>query len=131
MSYESTKPVYCPDAIATKHGWVDPRTNELLVAIKGLEEKLKYGRIDDSQAFVVEDSFNAVASPVTANNMITNATAGLIVDQNMIADSGTVVTENMLTDIEDAEVDILYASEENPEVTAERQKRKYTKRNKE
>lgn len=34
------KPTYCKDAIATDNGWVDPKTNELLVAIKGLKSKL-------------------------------------------------------------------------------------------
>lgn len=32
-------PIYCPDAIETSNGWVDPRSNELLVAIKDLPQK--------------------------------------------------------------------------------------------
>ncbi len=33
----STKPVYCPQAVATERGWVDPRNGELLVTYKNLK----------------------------------------------------------------------------------------------
>ena len=39
MSLE--KPSYCPDAIATDSGWVNPRNGELLVSIRNLPEKIK------------------------------------------------------------------------------------------
>lgn len=29
-------PSYCTDALPTKHGWVDPKTNELIVHVKNL-----------------------------------------------------------------------------------------------
>jgi len=32
-----TAPYWAPDAVATKQGWVDPKTGELLMAIEGLE----------------------------------------------------------------------------------------------
>ena len=32
-------PKFAPNAVATERGWVDPKTGELLVAIKGLEVK--------------------------------------------------------------------------------------------
>lgn len=31
-----TPPPYCTDALPTKHGWVDPKTNELIVHVKNL-----------------------------------------------------------------------------------------------
>ena len=31
-----TAPQWAPNAIATKQGWVDPKTGELLMAIEGL-----------------------------------------------------------------------------------------------
>lgn len=31
-----TAPYWAPNAIATKQGWVDPKTGELLMAIEGL-----------------------------------------------------------------------------------------------
>lgn len=33
-------PDYCPDAIATDTGWVNPRNGELLVAVKQLKQKI-------------------------------------------------------------------------------------------
>jgi hypothetical protein len=32
-----TPPYWAPNAVATKQGWVDPNTGELLMAIEGLE----------------------------------------------------------------------------------------------
>lgn len=34
-------PSWAPNAIATEKGWVDPKTKELLVSIKGLKIKKK------------------------------------------------------------------------------------------
>ena len=33
-------PVYCPDAIATDVGWINPKNGELLVSIRNLRQKL-------------------------------------------------------------------------------------------
>ena len=41
-------PDYCPDAIATDTGWVNPRNGELLVAVKQLKQKIA------DQAVIVE-----------------------------------------------------------------------------
>lgn len=40
MSLESTRPRWCATAIATNRGWVDPRTNEVLIAIGNLKARL-------------------------------------------------------------------------------------------
>ena len=40
MSLLKTKPHYCPTAVATESGWVNPATNELLVSVGGLKSKL-------------------------------------------------------------------------------------------
>ena len=39
MTYKP--PAYCPEAIATDTGWVNPKTGELLVAIRHLDSKIK------------------------------------------------------------------------------------------
>lgn len=35
-----TKPTWCDNAIATDDGWTDPKSGELLVAIKQLKSRL-------------------------------------------------------------------------------------------
>lgn len=37
----NSKPSFAPDAIATEYGWAHPKTGELLVAIRGLENPVK------------------------------------------------------------------------------------------
>ena len=34
-------PVYCPDAIATDVGWINPKTGELLVTVRNLRQRIK------------------------------------------------------------------------------------------
>jgi hypothetical protein len=41
MSLMRTKPHWCPSAIATNQGWVNPKSGELLVAIGGLARQLE------------------------------------------------------------------------------------------
>lgn len=43
MNYDLLKPKYIPEEFlaATKHGWVDTRTNEVVVAIPHLDKKIK------------------------------------------------------------------------------------------
>lgn len=43
MQNNYNKPNYIPECflVATKHGWVDSRTNEILVAIPRLNEKVE------------------------------------------------------------------------------------------
>ena len=36
-----TKPHWCPTAVATNQGWVNPTTGELLVSLGGLAQKLE------------------------------------------------------------------------------------------
>ena len=45
MSLLNTKPKYCPDAIPTISGWVNPKTNELLVSVRNLKSRLAAERI--------------------------------------------------------------------------------------
>lgn len=40
MSLMKTKPHWCPNAVANDSGWVNPTTNELLVAIGNLKTML-------------------------------------------------------------------------------------------
>lgn len=40
MSLMKTFPVWAPTAIATEHGWCDPRTKEVYVSIKKLKSRL-------------------------------------------------------------------------------------------
>lgn len=35
-----TPPVYCPDAIATDVGWINPKNGELLVSVRNLRQKI-------------------------------------------------------------------------------------------
>ena len=37
MSLLNTKPRYCPEAVATDRGWVNPKTKELLVSVRNLK----------------------------------------------------------------------------------------------
>lgn len=45
MSLESTRPRWCASAIATNSGWVDPRTNEVLIAIGNLKARLEAEKV--------------------------------------------------------------------------------------
>ncbi len=38
------QPSWAPDAVATTAGWVNPKTNELLSSVRGLENALPYIR---------------------------------------------------------------------------------------
>jgi hypothetical protein len=40
MSLMNTRPRYCPTAVATESGWMNPVTKELLVSVGGLKSKL-------------------------------------------------------------------------------------------
>lgn len=35
-----TPPVYCPDAIATDVGWINPKNGELLIAVRNLRQRI-------------------------------------------------------------------------------------------
>lgn len=35
-----TPPVYCPDAIATDVGWINPKNGELLVTVRNLRQRI-------------------------------------------------------------------------------------------
>lgn len=38
-------PIYCPHAVATDSGWVNPKTGELLIAIRGLISKIEESKL--------------------------------------------------------------------------------------
>lgn len=49
MSSDILKPpVYCPNAIVTEAGWVNPKTGELLIAVRNLRQRI------DEQALAVQ-----------------------------------------------------------------------------
>ena len=49
MSSDILKPpVYCPNAIVTDAGWVNPKTGELLIAVRNLRQRI------DEQALAVQ-----------------------------------------------------------------------------
>jgi hypothetical protein len=37
-------PTYCPEAIATDVGWINPRNGELLVSVKNLRQRIQEHR---------------------------------------------------------------------------------------
>lgn len=59
MTYKP--PSYCPNAIATDTGWVNPKTGELLVAIRHLDTKIKEStKGDTEQVRELDDKVNIV-----------------------------------------------------------------------
>lgn len=48
MSDILNPPVYCPNAIVTDAGWVNPKTGELLIAVRNLRQRI------DEQALAVQ-----------------------------------------------------------------------------
>lgn len=53
-NYRTTKPNWAPHAVPTARGWEDPKTGELLVAIRGI----------DLELFASESAVEANAEPV-------------------------------------------------------------------
>lgn len=39
QSVRNAPPIWCKDAVPSKAGWRDPKTNELLISIRGLKVK--------------------------------------------------------------------------------------------
>lgn len=64
MTYKP--PSYCPDAIATDTGWVNPNTGELLVAIRHLDSKIReYQSLNTDQSKQIDASSEDI---VVVNN---------------------------------------------------------------
>jgi hypothetical protein len=54
-------PPYCPDALPTANGWVDPKTNQLIVSVKNLlirrqQEFTSINTPEELQSTVVEST---------------------------------------------------------------------------
>ena len=61
-----TPPSYCPGAIATDNGWVNPKNGELLVAIKNLSTKIRDSTIvgNTLQTTVIVEIATETSQPV-------------------------------------------------------------------
>ncbi len=59
------RPSYCPDAIATDTGWVNPRTGELLVAIRHLDSKIRHLSVSNIEQVRELDAKIDVVQPFT------------------------------------------------------------------
>lgn len=64
-----TPPLYCPDAIATDNGWVNPKNGELLVAIKNLSSRIRdQSQIDGKNpTMIIVDEIGKEVEPVVEN----------------------------------------------------------------
>jgi hypothetical protein len=62
-----TPPIYCPTAIATDAGWVNPKSGELLMAIRNLKQRIAEAELASAyQAtlpVVIEEPIVHVAEP--------------------------------------------------------------------
>lgn len=90
----SKKPNWAPDAIATTAGWVNPKTNELLVSVRGLPGALPYikGRIihpaaTKVQEVVVQAAKDVVDTVVQASEDVQEVVATAVAEvQEAVAD---------------------------------------------
>lgn len=62
MTYKP--PLYCPNAIATDTGWVNPKTGELLVAIRHLDTKIRESTKGDVEQVRELDAKVNIVPPV-------------------------------------------------------------------
>jgi len=58
MSILNTKPRWCPAAVATNQGWVNPVSKEVLVSFRNLKDKLD-AELADSAPVVAEPELKA------------------------------------------------------------------------
>jgi hypothetical protein len=67
MSLLKTKPSYCPTAVATSRGWVNPATGEVLVAIGNLDKMLAAEAPVQVSAHVLNIPATPVEAPKTTS----------------------------------------------------------------
>ena len=88
-------PTYCPDALATDVGWINPKNGELLVAVRNLRQKLsdkaarkQYVREhtpSETEQILEKLTFHTIANPVpeetsTTQKILDHMTANLVPD---------------------------------------------------
>lgn len=98
MSYNLLKPNYIPEEflIATKHGWVDTRYNEVVVAIPHLDKKIK--SLDE--LFVKEEIVEAEKNETISDDIQENIDEKIddIVNENVSAETDSV-TETSVEEV--------------------------------
>lgn len=58
-------PTYCPDALATDVGWINPKNGELLVSVRNLRQKLAQREIIEYKREETQDSMVNLLDRVT------------------------------------------------------------------
>ena len=82
-------PTYCPDALATDVGWINPRNGELLVTVRNLRQKL-------AQQTVVE--YKREDNPDSMVNLLDRVTAHAATQPKSDERTETVKALDALTD---------------------------------
>lgn len=110
-------PTYCPDALATDVGWINPKNGELLVAVRNLRQKLQ--ERDTHKEFVREHipseteqileklTQHTIANPVLEETSTTQK----ILDQmteNLVPDTFEIsTTQKVLDAITEAQTSVI------------------------
>ena len=101
-----TPPVYCPDAIATDVGWINPKNGELLVTVRNLRQRIA------EQALAVELKREAIKSE---NEKVLEQLTLITVTQPPVDDRST--TQKILDDLTEEQTESITITKENNNIT--------------
>lgn len=101
-----TPPVYCPDAIATDVGWINPKNGELLVTVRNLRQRIA------EQALAVELKREDIKSET---EKVLEQLTLITVTQSPVDDRST--TQKILDDLTEEQTASITITKENNNIT--------------
>ena len=101
-----TPPVYCPDAIATDVGWINPKNGELLVTVRNLRQRIA------EQALAVELKREDIKSET---EKVLEQLTLITVTQPPVDDRST--TQKILDDLTEEQTESVTITKENNNIT--------------
>lgn len=92
-----TPPSYCPNAVATDNGWVNPKNGELLVAIKNLSTKIR----DHNSNTIVGNTPQVVIVDEIATETLQPVENVVVDDVTMVGPTNHVISVDDAIDVEE------------------------------